>query len=579
MNGIQDKESGLNESNGDILFKINSILHNKLDLGDFFGPDSNNNHPSQRNGVCSDLEKGESLLDDDKGHLDRKRPAPLSLGDASRLSDILGLSSASPKQYPHSHSANTIRTFKSGEFKFPDVSSPLARLRYGGGGGGGDGAGVASSSANHFNFNNSASSSNRLSTDAGSPTFDEAILMGVSDKWDIVGRQSPGSDGAYGTSYSSNLTGSVPIRGTTSREHDSGISDIFKGLGLNESSCSRVGSYCGSTSSVGAGSSLLDSPPPPLPRQAAISLPTEQLLPPPMPSISEMDPAVAQAVKNIQNLQNLQSLCNYNNENEGGAGTSSSLERARSKDKNIQLSCKVFLGGVPWDITEGALLSTFKPFGPIKIEWPGKENSSQVKDLLNACTHDYGNGGSWYYKISSRRMRNKEVQVIPWVISDSNFVRCPSQRLDPKKTVFVGALHGMLTAEGLCSIFQDLFGGVVYAGVDTDKYKYPQGSGRVTFNNHRSYMKAVSAAFIEIKAPKFTKKVQVDPYLEDELCSTCGLRQGPYFCRDQACFKYFCRYCWELYHGIEMSHHNPLMRNSKPNNPMRTVPVNLPFTD
>ena len=131
----------------------------------------------------------------------------------------------------------------------------------------------------------------------------------------------------------------------------------------------------------------------------------------------------------------------------------------------------------------------------------------------------------------SRRMRSKEVQVIPWVLADSNYVRCPSQRLDPQKTVFVGALHGMLNAEGLAHIFNDLFGGVVYAGIDTDRHKYPIGSGRVTFSNTKSYMKAVSAAFIEIKTLKFTKKVQVDPYLEDALCSSCLLKQGPYFCR------------------------------------------------
>ena len=78
-------------------------------------------------------------------------------------------------------------------------------------------------------------------------------------------------------------------------------------------------------------------------------------------------------------------------------------------------------------------------------------------------------------------------------------------------------------------------------------------------------MKAVAAAFIEIKTVKFTKKVasslnlwqinirlfkvdfekklprtsllsqvQVDPYLEDALCSCCLLRQGPYFCRCMA---------------------------------------------
>lgn len=210
------------------------------------------------------------------------------------------------------------------------------------------------------------------------------------------------------------------------------------------------------------------------------------------------------------------------------------------------LSPKVFLGGVPWDITEQNLIQAFRPFGPIKIEWPGKEISSvpkgylyiifehekqvrpksetliylfsirffQVRSLLMSCTQDFGcNGasgsGAWYYKISSKRMRNKEVQVIPWVIADSTFVRCPATRLDSGKTVFVGALHGMLSAEAIANIFQDLFKGVVYAGIDTDKYKYPIGSGRVVFNNHHSYMKAVSAAFIEIKTPKFTKKVSV----------------------------------------------------------------------
>ena len=69
--------------------------------------------------------------------------------------------------------------------------------------------------------------------------------------------------------------------------------------------------------------------------------------------------------------------------------------------------------------------------------------------------------------------------------------------------------HTLCPTDILAHIMNDLFGGVVYAGIDTDRYKYPIGSGRVTFGNQKSFMKAVKAGFVEIKTPKFNKKVRV----------------------------------------------------------------------
>ena len=43
-------------------------------------------------------------------------------------------------------------------------------------------------------------------------------------------------------------------------------------------------------------------------------------------------------------------------------------------------------------------------------------------------------------------------------------------------TVFVGGLHGMMTAYSLFCVMNDLFGSVTYSGIDTDRYKYPIGS-------------------------------------------------------------------------------------------------------
>ena len=58
-------------------------------------------------------------------------------------------------------------------------------------------------------------------------------------------------------------------------------------------------------------------------------------------------------------------------------------------------------------------------------------------------------------------------------------MRVPSTRLEWNKTIFVGALHGMLSAEDLAEVINDLFDNVIYAEIDTDKHKYPIGAFQI----------------------------------------------------------------------------------------------------
>ena len=66
-------------------------------------------------------------------------------------------------------------------------------------------------------------------------------------------------------------------------------------------------------------------------------------------------------------------------------------------------------------------------------------------------------------------------------------MRVPSARLDANKTIFVGALHGMLSAQGLAKVINDLFDNVIYSGIDTDKYKYPIGKSWLNFMSYKTF--------------------------------------------------------------------------------------------
>lgn len=65
----------------------------------------------------------------------------------------------------------------------------------------------------------------------------------------------------------------------------------------------------------------------------------------------------------------------------------------------------------------------------------------------------------------------------------------------------------------LAMIMDRLYGGVCYAGIDTDpELKYPKGAGRVAFSNQQSYIAAISARFVQLQHGEIDKRVSTTAY-------------------------------------------------------------------
>ncbi|XP_067129447.1 cytoplasmic polyadenylation element-binding protein 2-like isoform X2 [Centruroides vittatus] len=245
-------------------------------------------------------------------------------------------------------------------------------------------------------------------------------------------------------------------------------------------------------------------------------------------------------------------------------------------------SRKVFVGGLPPDIDEEEITASFRRFGPLVVDWPHKAESksyfppkgyafllfqdeSSVQALIDACIQE---DDKLYLCVSSPTIKDKPVQIRPWRLSDADFVLDASMPLDPRKTVFVGGVPRPLKAVELAMIMDRLYGGVCYAGIDTDpELKYPKGAGRVAFSNQQSYIAAISARFVQLQHGDIEKRVEVKPYvLDDQMCDECqGARCSgkfaPFFCANVTCLQYYCEHCWATIHsrpGREF--HKPLVK-------------------
>ncbi|KAF7630864.1 hypothetical protein Mgra_00008877 [Meloidogyne graminicola] len=247
-------------------------------------------------------------------------------------------------------------------------------------------------------------------------------------------------------------------------------------------------------------------------------------------------------------------------------------------------SRKVFIGGLPFDITNEDLQNTFNRYGKFLIEWDSRssdkkyrggnqlirkgyvflifEEEYSVQRLMNE--EAFREGQQYYLNISTAGAQ-KKVQIRPWRLSDCCYIEHPKDGLNPRYTVFLGALPRHIKAEMLVTILQNRFGPVCFADIDIDPIlRYPQGAARITFRRFNSYVNAIFNRYITIPNDGCTKRLEIKPYiLDDQQCDNCHGKfcsriPAPLFCPHVSCLQYYCEVCWVIMH--RKTNENPVLR-------------------
>ena len=121
---------------------------------------------------------------------------------------------------------------------------------------------------------------------------------------------------------------------------------------------------------------------------------------------------------------------------------------------NAKYSRKVFVGGLPQDIDQEEILNFFRMYGQLVVDWPHKsesksmyppkgyvflifEKEKSVQDLIANCSLEKD---KYYMSISSHSVKDKQIQIRPWCLNDTDFVLDSMQPIDPRKTIFVGGV-------------------------------------------------------------------------------------------------------------------------------------------
>ncbi|KAF1745056.1 hypothetical protein MXB_3733, partial [Myxobolus squamalis] len=193
-------------------------------------------------------------------------------------------------------------------------------------------------------------------------------------------------------------------------------------------------------------------------------------------------------------------------------------------------SRKVFIGGLPRDISIECIKKQFTAFGTFFVDWPNRDSEivppsgfaflhfdtiSGVQNLYDIVSKSKSRNK---FTMSSCGIKSKDVEVKFWRMKDSEFFLDGQDKntINTSFTVFVGALPRIITALELAMFMARAFSNVVYTAIDVDLiYGYPKGAGRVTFGTNESFRTALNMHYIDMQLGQHGKKkiIEIKPFL------------------------------------------------------------------
>ncbi|KAF0986776.1 hypothetical protein HZS_4806, partial [Henneguya salminicola] len=213
-------------------------------------------------------------------------------------------------------------------------------------------------------------------------------------------------------------------------------------------------------------------------------------------------------------------------------------------------SRKVFIGGLPRDISIENIEKQFLSFGSHYVDWPNRENENIPPNGFAFLHFDYissveklheavSNGKIRNkYTISSQSIKSKDVEVKFWKMKDCEYISEEKSLINPSYTVFVGALPRTTTASELASFMERVFTNVVYTAIDVD----------LLYGTKTAYQRALDSHYIDMDLVNNNKKkkIEIKPFLLiEQKCDICPLhrtnQQASKFCSRCACF--LCESC------------------------------------